>query len=289
MPSVGRRAAPLLSRLQWEMNASNASAGKAEPSAGALSSSGRRPLGHVWVTGGDTALAVELTRALSRMTDAAAKPDSVVVVYGAEEAARPFHSLPGVVAMRGDPRSPEWVRQAFARRPPQTIFSVSDDSFRDEHMTTYADSVNLIEEAVKDVRAADGDVSRRFILVSLVGCGSSEQVLPWPVREPLLPFLEELTLAETCVERSGLPYTIVRSGVLEEGEADGEPITTADTTGYGCITRKDMANLLVDIARSERALGKTLTALDRTRLLYTRPYVRPMEAWETPAFDLFTL
>eukprot|EP00168_Porphyra_purpurea_P014046 TRINITY_DN3975_c0_g1_i1.p2 TRINITY_DN3975_c0_g1~~TRINITY_DN3975_c0_g1_i1.p2 ORF type:complete len:125 (+),score=47.45 TRINITY_DN3975_c0_g1_i1:219-593(+) len=122
-----------------------------------------------------------------------------------------------------------------------------------------------------------------------MGAGDSEHAVPFQAMDYMRPFFLDKSRAEMYLKESGLVYTIVRPGPLEDGPPTGTGVVTESPTGYGGIVRADLAALLVGAAASPRAAGKTLTAVDRTKVLLTSPYVRPLEFWEELPFTPFSL
>ncbi|GAA5015971.1 SDR family oxidoreductase [Streptomyces siamensis] len=66
--------------------------------------------------------------------------------------------------------------------------------------------------------------------------------------------------SERVVRLSGAPYTIVRPGWLDGGEAGRHVTIEQGDTGEGGISREVLANLLVEALLTKDALGKTFEA-----------------------------
>lgn len=130
---------------------------------------------------------------------------------------------------------------------------------------------------------------KRFILVSALGAGDSEASVPFQVMHTMRPLLLDKSRAEKYLKNSKLQWTIARPAPLVDDVHTGCAIFTEAVQCYGTITRQDLASLLVRTADSKRAIGKVLTAVDKSRVLLTSPYVRPLEFWEDLPFEEFEL
>ncbi|MDX2254589.1 MAG: SDR family oxidoreductase [Pseudanabaenaceae cyanobacterium bins.39] len=118
---------------------------------------------------------------------------------------------------------------------------------------------NLIDVAVKAG-------VKRFIMVSSIGTGDSVVAVSPQVLQALGPILQEKEKAEQHLIASGLTYTIVRPGGLKSEPATGNAVLTEDIHVAGIIHRADVARLVCDCLRSERANNKIFSAVDRQML-----------------------
>ena len=112
----------------------------------------------------------------------------------------------------------------------------------------------------------------RFILVSAIGCGESRALLPPPVLERIGEAVAEKDKAEDYLRGSGLRYTIVRPGGLEDGAPTGNGLLTASTEVLGAIGRIDVADLLERCLGSDLSVDQTLAAVDRGKIRTTNPF-----------------
>ncbi|KAK1869680.1 hypothetical protein I4F81_012150 [Pyropia yezoensis] len=181
-----------------------------------------------------------------------------------------------------DVREREEVAALLAATRPTVVISCVGGTTLDERRPDYIGNQNIIDAAV------DTGV-QRFVLVSAMGAGNSEDAVPFQAMDYMRSFFLDKSRAEMYLKESGLPHTIVRPGPLEDGPATGTAVVTESPTGYGGIVRADLADLLVGAAASPLATGKTFTAVDRTKVLLTSPYVRPLEFWEELPFTPFSL
>lgn len=118
--------------------------------------------------------------------------------------------------------------------------------------------------AVIDAAARGG--TERMILVSSLGCGDSRAYASERLLAAIGEVLMAKTQAEDRVRASGLPFTIVRPGGLISDPPTGQGALYDDPRVHGRISRPDLAAVILSCLASPNALGKTLSAIDRTRL-----------------------
>ena len=123
----------------------------------------------------------------------------------------------------------------------------------------YADSEGNIN--AMDAAAAAG--VNRFILVSSIGVGDSKDALPWIARVMLKGFLENKGLAEDHLFGTSLDYTVIRPGNLNNDDASDRAILTEDRSAGGSISRRSVAQLLVDALDDPATYRKVYAAIDR--------------------------
>lgn len=165
---------------------------------------------------------------------------------------------------------------------PQIVVSCIGGNVQRQEYPDYEGNINLIDAAV------EADV-RRFILISALGAGDSEHIVPFQVMDTMRPILLEKSRAEAYLKKQPLDWVIIRPGPFEDGDPTGDAVATEGTSCYGTITRVDTASMLVKVINSDKASRKTLHVVDTKKLLITSPYVRPMEFWEPLPFEQFTL
>eukprot|EP00189_Rhodosorus_marinus_P005098 CAMPEP_0113962268 /NCGR_PEP_ID=MMETSP0011_2-20120614/5815_1 /TAXON_ID=101924 /ORGANISM="Rhodosorus marinus" /LENGTH=236 /DNA_ID=CAMNT_0000974091 /DNA_START=76 /DNA_END=786 /DNA_ORIENTATION=- /assembly_acc=CAM_ASM_000156 len=127
-----------------------------------------------------------------------------------------------------------------------------DETIEDDH---YLGSVNLVDAG------ANAKVSR-LVYVSALGAGDSESAVPFQVMDTMRPMLMDKSRSELYLRESGLDYTIVRCGPLDEEETNTPVVTEATSDCYGGITIDGLADLLCGCVSSEKAKNVTLTAVD---------------------------
>ncbi|EME71047.1 hypothetical protein H261_04777, partial [Paramagnetospirillum caucaseum] len=117
---------------------------------------------------------------------------------------------------------------------------------------------------VADTAKAFG--ASRMVLVTSLGCGDSRAY----ASERLLDAIGEVLLAKTQAEdhlrASGVPHVIVRPGGLVGDPPTGQGALYGDARVHGRITRPDLAAVLLPCLTDRLVLGRTLSAIDRTRL-----------------------
>ena len=176
------------------------------------------------------------------------------------DAARDELELMGVYTVMGDALNPADLERAMlGAEPIEAVISTIGGKPVDGERADFAGNRNLIDVAVQAG-------VKQFILVTSIGSGESVVALPAGVLEALGPVLAEKEQAENHLIASGLPYTIVRPGGLKSEPPRGEAVLTEDAKIAGSIHRADVADLVCQCLKSDRAKGKILSAVDRTML-----------------------
>lgn len=141
----------------------------------------------------------------------------------------------------------------------------------------------------------------RFILLTSLGAGDSELSIPKQVQQALRPQLLDMTDAEAYlrahVPATSMPWTIVRPAPVDDHVTDSrrrklaDTAVTLQTACYGTVSSAQVAWAVARVAASKggdmekNVVGKTVHVVDRTQVLITAPYVRPLEKWESLPFD----
>jgi len=115
------------------------------------------------------------------------------------------------------------------------------------------------------IDAATAAGSRRFVLITSVGCNESHKALMWVPRIILRHTVREKSKAETYLRNSGLAWTIIRPGRLtpKRRHPTGNGILIEHPLAAGPITRVDLGELVYRTVNSAQAIGKTYTAADQ--------------------------
>ncbi|MGI9343392.1 MAG: NAD(P)H-binding protein [Gammaproteobacteria bacterium] len=119
--------------------------------------------------------------------------------------------------------------------------------------------------AMRNILAALADSdARQFILHGSVGAGDNMQKFPGVGFERMRAVMEAKGEAEDMLKASGIPYTIIRNGLVKP---DGTPATgsarlSADDTQLSAVTRLDLAALTMQCLDNEACIGKTFHAVD---------------------------
>jgi uncharacterized protein YbjT (DUF2867 family) len=112
--------------------------------------------------------------------------------------------------------------------------------------------------------ALDAKNVKQFILHGSIGAGNSKNVFSDAMYKRMRGVMAEKTQAEELLKASGIPYTIIRNGVVK---LDGTPATgtaelTEDPAVMGSVTRPDLAALTMQCLANKACINKTLHAVD---------------------------
>ncbi len=163
----------------------------------------------------------------------------------------------GVNFVVGDAMDIATVRDAFAKGDYRAVLTTIG-CLRCDPPPDYQANANIIEVA------RDAGV-RRFVFVSSIGAGDSRDAPPWLSKRILAKTLPLKAQAEDDLRRSGLDYTVVRPGGLRSGRSTGNGVLTEEADVFGFIFREDLADVIVAVFDDDRAIGKTLSAVDANR------------------------
>jgi len=122
-------------------------------------------------------------------------------------------------------------------------------------------------KAVIDAAVAAG--IERFVLVTVIGAGSSAEAVPLPARPGHNDVTPLKTRAEDYLRDSGLDYIIIRPGGLGprmQPAKTGTARLTEDPLAFSYLGRPDLAQLTVEALGDRSAWNKTFTAYDENRL-----------------------
>ena len=98
----------------------------------------------------------------------------------------------------------------------------------------------------------------RFVMVSAVGVGNSKNAVPERVYKILEPGLIAKDIGETYLRNSGLAYTIVRPGGLDNGPATNTFSLIENPSGpFERVDRAEVARLTVDALDDNGTVAKT--------------------------------
>jgi uncharacterized protein YbjT (DUF2867 family) len=115
--------------------------------------------------------------------------------------------------------------------------------------------------AVLFADAAEAAGVRRFLVVSAMGADTEP---PADTDEVFAAYLRAKGAADADVRRrDGLDWTILRPGRLTDDPATGT-VTLAPSTGYGDVTRGDVAGVLVALLDEPATAGRTLELIGGT-------------------------
>ena len=162
----------------------------------------------------------------------------------------------------GDLTNAESVRDAMELVKPRIVIDTSArrGGSLEDYEQFYAPAMQNIVDATK-VNGVE-----QIIIHSSVGVrGSAEKLL----RDELgfdtsSPNIRDKGEAEIVVENSGVPYTIIRNGLLEFEPAvpTGTAYLTGDMDAFGRVTRTDLAGLAIGCIGNPDCMNKILHAMD---------------------------
>ncbi|HPF27032.1 MAG TPA: NAD(P)H-binding protein [Steroidobacteraceae bacterium] len=121
------------------------------------------------------------------------------------------------------------------------------------------------EPAIRNIVAgALANGSAQVIHHGSVGAGDNMKLFPAIDFTELAAILHDKGRAEELLIGSGLNYTIIRNGMLENDDAKstGQARLTEDLSALGRITRRDLAALTLQCVDSPRCRNRVLHALD---------------------------
>lgn len=112
----------------------------------------------------------------------------------------------------------------------------------------------------------DNAKTEQFVLHGSIGAGDSKNVFKADIYKRVRGVMEEKTQAEELLKASGIPYTIIRNGVVK---LDGTPATgtaelTEDHNTLGSVTRSDLATLTLQCLENISCINKTFHAVDES-------------------------
>lgn len=107
---------------------------------------------------------------------------------------------------------------------------------------------------------AAADEERPYVVLhSTIGVGDSRRGMVFPRRLCNYRFLRALDATERHLHESGLPYTVLRTGAVIDGERTRDVVTTTgDDVVSGRIARPDLAWLMVAALTTPEARNRTL-------------------------------
>ncbi|MDY6764874.1 MAG: SDR family oxidoreductase [Halobacteria archaeon] len=120
--------------------------------------------------------------------------------------------------------------------------------------------INLVDASTR------GGVSK-FVFESAIGVGNSKKKLPLPFRLPIIRSLRAKKRAESTVRSSTLSHTVLRPGILTNGEARKDTLVAeGGPTVFGFIRRADVARLMVASLFTHEADNRTFEVVSGKRV-----------------------
>jgi uncharacterized protein YbjT (DUF2867 family) len=107
--------------------------------------------------------------------------------------------------------------------------------------------------AVKLIEAARANGIERYVMVSSIGAHDPAAAGEGPMR----PYLEAKAEADAALVESGLDYTIVRPGSLQDEPGTGRVDISTELGRRGPVPRDDVAAVLAEALVAPNTVGKT--------------------------------
>lgn len=143
----------------------------------------------------------------------------------------------GVTVVRGDAFEVHDCWQTLNETRPRRVISLMGGKNAQGRRVCGEGNINV-------VRALEGgEPVERFLLVTSMGCGEQYEALNDNVKKFLGEALQAKTEAENYLKKSGLPWTIVRPGGLNDEPASGNfcLLDGPDRNRKGYVSRGDVA------------------------------------------------
>ncbi|HJP38420.1 MAG TPA: SDR family oxidoreductase [Gammaproteobacteria bacterium] len=204
------------------------------------------------VFGGTRGIGLETVRLLARNGAA------VTVLVRETSDLTALNEIDGVSTTVGDAMDMASVTRTFAAGEYATVISTLGGSLEAGFAVDSVGNINAIDGA----RAAQVE---RFVLVTSLGAGDSRAAAPTKMLKTLSAVLLEKEKAERHLIDSGLKWTIIRPGFLNDNPRDKQGTLTQKTSVLGMISRADVARLVVESIGSEATFGMIYSAIDEPR------------------------
>ena len=115
------------------------------------------------------------------------------------------------------------------------------------------------------IDAAKASGVQRIVFVTVIGTGNSYEAAPRPARSFLKDVIALKGQAEDHLRASGVPYTIIRPGGLNDLKSTGTAVLADDPMAFSYIARVDVAKLAVAAIGDPATVNKTYNAYDPSR------------------------
>lgn len=130
--------------------------------------------------------------------------------------------------------------------------------------------------------AATEEGVEHLVFESSLGVGDAKAGMPLPARLLIGPILRAKDRSESYLRGSGLPYTILRPGMLTDGAPSGEVVVgEGGDSVSGRISRVDVARLMVASLFTPEAENRTFEVASRDGLRGTPTNIIQM-TWIEP-------
>ena len=203
----------------------------------------------VLVFGGTRGIGLETVRQLRE------KGEGVTVMVRETSDLSALNAIDGVATTVGDAMEMAAVTRAFAAGEFDTVISTLGGKPDAGYMVDSVGNINAIDGA----QAAGAD---RFILMTSIGTGDSRAAAPAAMLKALGMVIAEKEKAERHLIDSGLTWTIIRPGVLNDKPKNDRGRLIQDTTAVGVISRAEIARLIIESIDSEPTYGRIYSAIE---------------------------
>jgi uncharacterized protein YbjT (DUF2867 family) len=203
----------------------------------------------VLVFGGTRGIGLEVVRQLRE------KGEAVTVMVRETSDLSALNAIDEVSTTVGDAMDMEAVTRAFATGEFDTAITTLGGTPDAGFMVDSVGNINAIDGA----QAAGAD---RFILMTSIGAGDSRAAAPDAMLKALGMVIAEKEKAERHLIDSGLTWTIIRPGVLNDKPKNDRGRLIQDTSAVGIISRAEIARLIVEAIDSEPTYGGIYSAIE---------------------------
>jgi len=203
----------------------------------------------VLVFGGTRGIGLEVVRQLRE------QGEGVTVLVRETSDLTALNAIDGVATTVGDAMDRAAVTRAFAAGEFDTVITTLGGTPQAGFMVDSAGNINAIDGAL-----AAG--ASRFILVTSIGAGDSRAAAPDAMLKALGMVIAEKEKAERHLIDSGLTWTIIRPGVLNDKPQNDRGRLIQDTTTVGVISRAEIARLIIDLIDDETTYRRIYSAIE---------------------------
>ncbi len=123
------------------------------------------------------------------------------------------------------------------------------------------------------IDAAKASGVQRIVFVTVIGTGNSFEAAPLPARRFLKEVIAMKGQAEDHLRASGVAYTIIRPGGLNDLGSTGTAVLADDPMAFSYIARVDVARLTVAAIGDPATVNKTYNTYDPSRRALWKQFV----------------
>ncbi len=203
----------------------------------------------IFILGATRASGLEIARLLTARGD-------LVTALAREGSPRENLNAIGATVVIGDALNRESLDAALADKNFRAVIASLGGPPRDDRKVDLDGNVNAVD-------AAKAAGTKRFIMLTAIGCGDSWDALPPSAQKFLGKAIELKTGAENHLIESGLDYSIIRPGALTSEPATGNGLLNENPYLIGTITRADVAMLTVRCLDDDGTIGKVYGVMDK--------------------------